>query len=263
MSAHAPATDGPPLPPVPLTPPLPASPDGGIAPRSPAPLPTEPPWPAAGSGEPPPVAIRPRCTSSPQDAVAISKPTTTNNLAPDTPPPFEPDPQFVQQRVYQRRPRQAIGRTVVVAWPARNPPAGARYTPPGHAEAGVSLDIRCAPVTATNANDFKSARPLCNRCCRKGDPSAPKIGRRREFQHCGKRRFFGKNRVDSVGKRRTFGAFHPLVRGEGPMSLRRSFTMVLVMVALPSLATRALARRPNAVGPADDAQVRDLLAKLA
>jgi hypothetical protein len=47
------------------------------------------------------------------------------------------------------------------------------------------------------------------------------------------------------------------------MSLRRSFTMVLVMVALPSLATRALARRANAVGPADDAQVRDLLAKLA
>jgi|KBSMisStandDraft_5_1062788.scaffolds.fasta_scaffold226075_2 hypothetical protein len=47
------------------------------------------------------------------------------------------------------------------------------------------------------------------------------------------------------------------------MSLRRSFTMMLVMVALPSLATRALARRANAVGPADDAQVRDLLAKLA
>jgi len=47
------------------------------------------------------------------------------------------------------------------------------------------------------------------------------------------------------------------------MSLRRSFTMMLVMVALPSIATRALARRSGSVGPADEPQVRELLAKLA
>src|SRR5262245_50232962 len=46
------------------------------------------------------------------------------------------------------------------------------------------------------------------------------------------------------------------------MSLRRSLTMILLMVALPSIAARALARhdRPSR---ADEAQMRALLAKLA
>src|SRR5947207_10025376 len=84
-----------------------------------------------------------------------------------------------------------------------------------------------------------------------------------KFQHCGNVRFLGKNRVDRVGNRRTFGAFLPLVREEGPMSLRRLFTGLLLMVALPSISTRAFARRSGSVGPADEPQVRDLLSKLA
>lgn len=47
------------------------------------------------------------------------------------------------------------------------------------------------------------------------------------------------------------------------MSLRRSFTGLLLIVALPSIATRAFARRSGAVGPADEPQVRELLSKLA
>ncbi|HMF40031.1 MAG TPA: hypothetical protein VKQ32_05030 [Polyangia bacterium] len=47
------------------------------------------------------------------------------------------------------------------------------------------------------------------------------------------------------------------------MSLRRSFLMLMVMVALPSIAARALARRSGSVGPADEPQVRELLSKLA
>ena len=47
------------------------------------------------------------------------------------------------------------------------------------------------------------------------------------------------------------------------MSLRRSLTGLLLIVALPSIATRAFARRSGSVGPADEPQVRDLLSKLA
>jgi hypothetical protein len=47
------------------------------------------------------------------------------------------------------------------------------------------------------------------------------------------------------------------------MTFRRSFVVVLCVVALPSIATRALARRSYSVGPADEPQMRELLAKLA
>ena len=47
------------------------------------------------------------------------------------------------------------------------------------------------------------------------------------------------------------------------MSLRRSLTGLLLIVALPSITTRAFARRSGAVGPADEPQVRELLSKLA
>ena len=47
------------------------------------------------------------------------------------------------------------------------------------------------------------------------------------------------------------------------MSLRRSFTLLLFMVAVPSIATRALARRSSSVGPADEPQVRELLSRLS
>jgi hypothetical protein len=76
--------------------------------------------------------------------------------------------------------------------------------------------------------------------------------------------FVAKNVICRVGSGRTFCAGLLLtLRERGPMFLHRWFVLISIVVALPSVAAQALARKGGHATPADDVQMRELLAKLA